>query len=286
MSRPQWASLLQPAPRPRVVELQGAYKPPPVPPGYFEGGARMPSGRAPQRIEVVEPFGYIQSQGTNASWGRNAENAFPATVNDRIVIVEQTQFPGPPRPITVHLHKSDVTPVTAGNAMLRAIVTYGTGGATNVAELDWIQGGQFTIVANSIRIEARAVNPFPDLPYTPDNGRVILGASFGIEPADPALPPTLTAPYQPLIAPAQIQFAIPDFARRAFPLFIDEGGGAAPFDVWRVRFGISGGTNVVDYPCNADIVQNGLVIPGFARTFSIFSATQSQSCGAMFQLGL
>lgn len=265
---------------PQVVELQGGFRPAPIPPGY-----EQPPSRGLPQVEIVEPLNYLSAQGTSGAWGNNFTGEFPAE-GASVLVASMDRFPGPPRPITVHLLRNDVDAPSAGNAMLRAVLTYGTGGAQNVAELDWCQGGQFTIVANAIRVEARAVRPFPDLPYAPDNTRIVLGASFGLEPASPARPPTFTAPYQPLFSPGSVRFPIPDFARRAYPLFASDGGGAAPFDVWQARFLLGDFTALVDVQCNTDIVQNGLIVPGFARYFSIFSATQTESVGAMFELGL
>lgn len=276
----QWEELLEPRARPRVTELQGAFRPLPVPPGYNAGAsARL------QRVETVEPYGYLASQGTSGSWGNIYSGPFPAE-NAIVEVANSDVFPGPPRPITVHLLRNDVSPPSAGNAMLRARLTYGTGGAQNQADIDWTQGGQFAIVANSIRVEALAVRPFPDLPYAADNTAIKLGASFGLDAATPSHPPTFTAPYQALFAPGAVRFPIPDFARRVYPLFASDGGGAAPFDVWQVRFLLGDLTALVDYQCTTDIVQAGLPVPGFARYFSIFSNSQTESVGCMFELGL
>jgi hypothetical protein len=138
-----------------------------------------------------------------------------------IPITEQLHLPGPPAPWWVQFFRFDrniVSGELTPNFELRARVTYGVGGIQNIFEVDLIQGIQFPVVCNAIKVDLVTYNPFPPAadgePY--NAGTVTVGAMFGKGSGGGALPPTWTTQqFSGIVDPGEDILAVPlpDFAR-------------------------------------------------------------------------
>lgn len=198
-------------PRIEVNELEGGYQPPPIPPGYQGVPKGLPL------TETTESYSGPWTQG--GTYGRQIEYTYPATISaDPVAVFSIQRQPGPPRPRTLHLFRSDGTLVSGFfNADVYAKVSYGVGGIQNVAFIDWTKGGNFTLVCDSLRVEAVAYAPTSIIAYSPPPGAQILGAMLGHEGAATARPPTFTTQSTKITPGSNAVFVVPDFARWVFP---------------------------------------------------------------------
>jgi hypothetical protein len=281
----QWLPLLQPTARPRVVELQGMYRAPPVPPGY-------PVAPAVQRVETSEGLSPLSRSPT---FGRCFAGEFPQTVDETVDIFSNDCFPGPPRPIAVHLYRSDQPANQVGtNCGLRAEITYSCGGIQNDFLCDWIQGGQFALVASSIRIVARAYAPLAGAYVAGVNDQVILGAMVGLEsPSPQGVPVTFTTQQQLTVGAATgANFPVPDFGRNVVINAINDATtrplSNADLANFMLVFAAPGGAVLKLLELNQDILREGAVIPGGTTLVTVLqiAAFANVRWSATFQLGL
>jgi hypothetical protein len=202
---------------PGVVELQGAFRPPPVPPDFQP----PPPPGSLQRVLVEQPTdGWWRQAG---AFGFRYQGAVPPNAGDVIPLTEQLNLPGPPRIWTVHWfrYSRDIATEASpdyGTWDLRGRITYGVGGASNVIECDVMTGMQLALVCNSIKVDMVAYNPFePFAPnaYDPGDMGVVAGAMFGDYSSGGALAPTWSTPIYRCGGDGSlnVDIVVPDFAR-------------------------------------------------------------------------
>lgn len=190
-----------------VVELEGAYPPPPVPASY------PPTTQTAQVVEPVE--GWWRQKG---AFGFGFNGPVPGE-GEVISLTEQLHLPGPPREWWIHWFRYNRNVAGEGNPFnyeLRGRITYGVGGVQNIVECDVIQGVQLPVIANSLKIELVTYNPTPDVLYDTANGNVVVGGMFGDGAGGGALPATWTT--ESFIVPGAlldlaVDVPLPDFAR-------------------------------------------------------------------------
>jgi hypothetical protein len=279
---------------PQVVELQGAFKLPPIPPDYQP----PPPPGSLQRMLIEEPSdGWWRQAG---AFGFRYQGLVPASAGVELPVLEQLNLPGPPAPWWVHLYRSDrglPAGEESGNYAFRARIIYGVGGIQNVLEVDWLQGVQFPIVCNSISIQAISYNSIDNgEPYESSGDSVVLGTMLGKGAAGVGIPPTYTTPAQFNAAGPGVtaDFPIPDLARRmsvytdVFPsqpnyatIGVGFRGGAANTVAFYSGDPDLGGTNLL-------LSSQGVPIPNHAKTARIDSPALpvSTNIGLIFHLAL
>lgn len=196
----------------RVEELEGGYRPPPVPPGYE-------LDRLPQGLPLVESLETFNGPWQQAGrYGRSITAPFPRNVTDTpLAIFTIDKQNGPPRARTIQLFRSDalIIPSAFINADTYASITYGVGGIQNNFLMDWCRGGQLSLVCDTLRIEAVPYAPLGNTPYAapPIDQVQTLGAMLGHQGVSQARGPTLTSPRMIIPPTFNATFAVPDFAR-------------------------------------------------------------------------
>lgn len=199
---------------PQVAELQGAFRPPPVPPDFQP----PPPPGSLQRVLIEEPVdGWWRQAG---AFGQRFQGIPPALANTVIPLTEQLQLPGPPAPWWVSFYRYNRDQSTeaedAGNFDFRARLIYGVGGIQNQIDIDLIQGIQLPIVCSSLTAQLVTYQPtrFSGSVYSPGGREVTAGVMFGKGAGAGALPPTYTTTWEQkdgfTLAIAQ---QVPDFAR-------------------------------------------------------------------------
>jgi hypothetical protein len=266
---------------PRVVELRGAQPAPPIPPGFVQPPQV-------QRLDILEAYTNEVREG---KFGRQSERAaFPSTEGEQIAIFSNDHLPGRPRPLGVHLYRTDAFTGLPFNADVRARITYGCGGVQNVFDVDWLAGGQFSLTASGIRIEAITYRPDASSPYVSQPGDIIvLGALIGTVPAAQSRPITFTTPVQAMPAASSIVFPISDFARRVIPVIVDPAAGTPPNPAnLTLRFNAGALTTIKALAMTAEILANGVTIPGGANAVAIENAPAAPAllCGVQYELGI
>lgn len=271
-------------PDPRAIHVQ---KPAPRP------------GSLP-RVETEEPAsGPWDSPGT---YGRRIEvNPGPvnaAGIGAAFAVFENPKFRGPPRPRTVQLFRSDLNNVIGGttpNADFYARLIYGLNGIVNQIVCDWINGAQFQVPCQMLRVEALAYQPNRTVIYEPGTGLTVLGAMAADGPCACPVPMTFTTQVVNLPGNDGVSFEIPNMARRAFPLVFDTNT-AAPtvaadysinFSVDRAGYGTNTSSH---YEVTDEILAMGVPVPGGAKTIEIRTAPAGapalSTVGVCFQLAL
>jgi len=198
----------------RVLDLQNAYFPEPIPPEY-----RPPPPPA-QPMQVIEPtHGWWRQAG---AFGRRFEGRPPDTAGMVIPLTEQLELPGPPAPWWLNFFRFDRVvsdeAISLGNWDFRARVIYGVGGVDNVIETDLIQGVQFAVVCNSLTVQLVTYRPIAFQAYNVEpvnSDHIVAGCVFGKGGAgNGTLPVTWTTEFQ-LVPFTGLSFvtAVPDFAR-------------------------------------------------------------------------
>jgi hypothetical protein len=271
--------------RPTVAELRGAFHPPPIPPGY-----RGPPQVIVPPTEIIEP---------TAGWWRNA-GAFgqryqgpPTAFEGEIIpLTEQLNLPGPPAPWWFQFFRYDRNVAfeggSPGNWELRALLTYGVGGAQNVIETDIMQGMQFALVCNSVSVALKTYAPIGGAAYGVTPGaEFTAGCMFGKGGAGAgALPVTWTTPQFEVINPDDLllTFPIPDFAR-SIALHTTQTVQAS-LDAVVLTFSGPGGAikEVVAGRLYEQLSQEkGIAIPGGTNQVQLF-APVATNVGAVFSL--
>lgn len=150
----------------------------------------------------------------NNSFGNRFTGALP-TEGQVIPIANCDALPGPPRVIGLSFFRSPQA-IAIGptvNSEVRAEVVYGAGGVSNTLLLDGTNGCNFTVVANTVRVQYRTYRPNPFAAYVPQTD-LILAATLGLGPCAPGIPPTFTTPLAVAAAGLPAVFPVPEFARR------------------------------------------------------------------------
>jgi hypothetical protein len=199
---------------PGVVELQGAFRPPPVPPDFQP----PPPPGSIQRVLIESPTdGWWRQAG---AFGFRYQGEVPPNAGDVIPLTEQLNLPGHPRVWTMHWfrYSRDIATEASpdyGNWDLRGRITYGVGGASNVIECDVMTGMQLSLVANSVKVDMVAYNPLLEGPYDAGDIGVVAGCMFGEGSAGGALPATYSTEIinGGVSGLVEYDFVIPDFAR-------------------------------------------------------------------------
>jgi hypothetical protein len=107
--------------------------------------------------------------------------------------------------------------VAVSNADLYALITYGVGGIQNQFLCDWSRGGQFSLVLETVRVEAVPYLPQLGVPYLPPQGRQLLGCMLSHEGPSVARPVTFTSSAAGVASGGSVSFTVPDFARWVYP---------------------------------------------------------------------
>lgn len=195
----------------RVLDLQDAYYPEPIPPDY-----RPPPPRA-EPMQIIEPtLGWWRQAG---AFGNRFEGRPPTTAESIIPLFEQLELPGPPKPWWLHWYRFDRgisnELVSLGNWELRARIIYGVGGVQNIIETDLIQGLQYPIVCNSISVQLKTYATLDTSPYdVAVDARVVAGCMLGEGAGSAAVPPTFTTQWFEKAGAADSRiYPVPDFAR-------------------------------------------------------------------------
>ena len=254
--------------------------------------ARLP------RVEVVEPNDGPWSQ--PGTYGRRIE-VNPGPVNaagygQSFAVFENPKFNGPPRPRTVQLFRSDRNNqigATTPNADFYALLTYGLNGVVNEILLDWVNGAQFQLPCQMLRVEAIAYQPNRTVIYEPGTGKTVLGALAAEGPCACPVPMSFTTQVVNLNPNEGVSFDIPNMARRAFPLVFDTNTAAVtdPTD-YSINFSVDRagyGTNTSShYQVSDEILAMGVPVPGGAKTCEIRVAIGApfSTVGVCFQLAL
>ena len=197
---------------PTVAVLDGGYAPPPIPPDFRPPPTNL------QRVLIEEPTeGWWNQEG---AFGYKHSGLVPPTEGEIIALTEQLHLPGPPAPWWIQWFRYNrglATEASAnGNFELRGRITYGVGGAQNIIEVDLIQGIQFPLVCNSIKVDLVTYNPLGTGPSADpyEAGECVAGAVFGKGAGGGALPPSWSTPSEVAIgAGVVLETPIPDFAR-------------------------------------------------------------------------
>jgi hypothetical protein len=264
-----------------IEEFEGGYKPPPIPPGY------VPPPRVAVATQIVETTdGEWNQPGT---WGRQVEYQFPASLAaDPIPVFSLDHQPGPPRPRTLNLFRSDGTLQTdfpiIDNAEIYARITYGVSGILNQFLCDWTRGGQLCLVCQTLRLEAVAYAPSSLAIYSPPPGKQLIGAMIGQTGAPPTLPPTFTTPLTHLLTANQALFVVPDFARKLFVIFNDQ---PIPANVLLTFFTPGEQVAIGQHLLTETTAIEGLIIPGGTAIVEITNTSGVfVNFVCVFQLGL
>lgn len=164
------------------------------------------------------------------------------TVNAVVPVMEVRDF-GKPQAVTLQLDNNVVTP-GVNNAQVRARIEYGIGGASDVFECDWADGGLVTVVAQRLTVVARGDLINPDNPY--DMGAQVFEVVASVGEGQPSvIMPTFTE-QKATIAPTTVAGAFdpPPFAKAVSIYAQNETNTFAdPYpDFQAVWFSQSGGT--------------------------------------------
>jgi len=195
----------------RVLDLENAYYPPPIPPEY-----RAPPPQV-HPTQIIEPTqGWWRQEG---AFGNRFEGRPPTTAETLIPLFEQQNLPGPPKPWWLHWYRFDRSIsnelVSLGNWELRARIIYGVGGVQNIIETDLIQGLQYPIVCNSISVQLRTYATLDTSPYiVAADARVVAGCMLGEGAGSAAVPPSFTTQWFEKAGATDARiYPVPDFAR-------------------------------------------------------------------------
>ncbi len=266
----------------QVIELRGGFAPAPVPPGWEIN--QVPAGLP--LVQTIEPEKGPWSRA--GAFGRLEKFDVPAAAGDITAIFSNDHIEGPPRARVVNLFRSDIELSHGANSGFYARVTYGIGGVQNQFFCDWLAGGQFALVATTLRVEAVSYAPNAEAPYSHETGQVVLGAMLGIfgSPGGGAGPLTFTAPAVTLSHLETAIIAVPDFARRVIPQ-LDLNGNAYSDCQINLVGGSAFAARYTGAGFTADLAREGVPWPGPA-TRVVFQnlGTNAINLAFQFELGL
>lgn len=234
-------------------------------------------------LRVLEP--QKGSWVNNNIWGDQFRDGFPATSGKEVaVLAKNTGMYGPPHVHSVQLFRSDNTP--AQNADVRARVTYGCGGVNNSFDCDWLHGAQFSLVCNSLSINAVSYTPTDQDPYDPTDGYFFLGALAAKGGLAQGAPLTYTTQRVSIAAAGARDFPIVDLARRVTVLVgpNDNNDPAIPTNV-TLTFQSAVGVSLVEYDAQVCAGSRMVPIPGGTTSVRIRCAAQ-RDIALIWELGL
>jgi hypothetical protein len=221
-----------------------------------------------------------------ANFGSRYKGLMPAE-GDVVHVLTNTQLEGLPGPVSVHLFRPDRQAATlAENADVHAVITYSNGATQNSFQCDW--DGQFTLVCSRISIALETYRPFHLDPYTPGERQHIFGALIGMGGIGSGADSIgYTAPSIAPEAAVDQYVAIPDFARRYFPMLMGALSENQLLTNYSVEMHNAQGQCVCSYPLSRDVMLHGLPIPGSASRV-IIGTTELFGVGVIhyFRLGL
>lgn len=151
----------------------------------------------------------------NNLWGDQRPQGVPEAEGATVeVLPRNTHFYGPPTVHSIALVRGDE--IVAQNADVYASVTYGCGGIQNNFLCDWLHGMQFSIVCNSVHVQAVSYAPSSLIPYNAAGAAIFLGAMVAKGTvAQGRCPATKTEPLHEVANLGVLDFPVPDFAREA-----------------------------------------------------------------------
>lgn len=272
-----------------ILQLQGGYWPPPIPPGYQPPTTpALGSPGAPPPTAIVEPTG---GDWTSAgSMGRSYVGPFPAEAGGVITIFNRDRLYGPPRQRLLHLFRENLGATGTGqNSEIYAHVTYGVGGAQNEFFCDW--RGHVPLICDSVRVDAVSYQPFtgnPAFPYVASqNLNHTIGCLLGNIGASPAEAPTLTTDFAALNnGGATRSFSVPDFARKVV-LDLNVFGLVPVATDFRLLFSTATFFGKqMDF--NQEMITDGVKLPGWCQRVTVVntSANGATAVGVTWILGL
>ncbi len=268
-----------------VVKLTGAVPVPPVPPGWQE--QQLPPGLP--LTETIESFRGPWNK--SGSYGQTHDFSYPPSLSasEPVTIFNNDGISGPPRARTLHMFRSDVLLANGGNAELYARVTYGVGGIQNQFFCDWVRGGQISLVCQTLRVDAVAYQPLASLAYSAPAGTEQLGVMLGHQGTPPPLPPTFTTQRvaRNVSAIDELSFAVPDFARWAYPNQVPLDTGGAQNTTSRMIFRNNGAGRLRELLISEALLRDGSVIPGGTTKVNFLNpGPANESFSVTFALGL
>jgi hypothetical protein len=247
------------------------------------------------RVEVVEPY-------EDPTWSRpgtfgrriqlyaappQGEQRIPQTAGEAFSVLENTKFPGPPRTRGVHFYRIPDRESSLTNANYRARLTYGASGIVNSAELDWLQGAQFPLVCDTLRVDVVSYAPDGRAAYDPQAaGSVGFGVMLGQVGPGTSRMPTYTTPIQDVAGGTALIARVPDLARVVWPMIVIPGGSGALLTDLFIDMQLNLATlieraNLTDQ----QTIQQGFVIPGGTVRVRL-SNTDTDAVQACFCFGL
>lgn len=158
----------------------------------------------------------------NNFWGDQHAQGVPESEGVTVeVLPKNNRMYGPPAVHSVALVRGDE--IVAQNADVYASVTVGCGGIENNFRCDWLHGVQFSIVCNSLHVEAVSYAPSSLVGYNAVGAHIFLGAMVAKGTVNESrCPLTLTEPLAEVANNGVLDFPVPDFAREVIVhLFIE-----------------------------------------------------------------
>lgn len=228
----------------------------------------------------------------NNLWGEQRFEPLPSRAGSVIsVLPKNTKLYGPPAVHSVQLGRSDG--VDAQNADVYARVTLGCGGIENQFDCDWLHGSQFTVVCNSLSVQAVSYAPATGA-YNASAAAVALKVMVAKGSTNPSrCPLTYT---QALVALAEIAtpgssvtYNVPDFARELTVHVVSNPGNNNPAtpSIVTISFQNEGGSVIAQYNAQVCVGGRSIPIPGGANTVFIENtASQVPTVSAQWFLGL
>lgn len=274
-------------PQIRVEELEGGYKPLPIPPG-FDLNAN------PQGLPLTETLETFRGPWQQAGrYGRAVTGPFPRSVDDTpLAIFTIDKQNGPPRARTLQLFRSDaqIIPNVFLNCDTYASITYGVGGIQNNFLCDWARGGQITLVCDTLRVEAIPYAPLTGTPYAPpDESQVqTLGAMLGHEGVSQARGPTFTTGRTIIPPTFSATYKVPDFAREVAVFATNSADFDAAHDVTIEFLNFSDGA-IAAVTMTPELAMVPMPIPGSTTQITIAhgaGGSITNAYGLIFFLGL
>jgi hypothetical protein len=266
----------------QVVELRGGFAPAPVPPGWELN--QVPAGLP--LVETIEPEKGPWSRA--GAFGRLEKFTVPDAAGVVTAVFSNDHIEGPPRARVINLFRSDIELTHGANSNFYARITYGIGGVQNQFFCDWLAGGQLSLVATTLRVEAVTYAPNAEVAYSRESGQVVLGAMLGVFGSlqSGQAPITFTTQEVDLAASEVGTFLIPDFARRVIPQ-LDLGSNAYSDCQLNLVGGNSFATRFHGANFTAELARQGVTLPGPTTRVVFKNAGASGLSVAMqFQLGL
>lgn len=179
-------------------------------------------------VLVNEP--QIGSWTNNPAWGSGYNGAMPLAAGAEVPVFSLDRTYGPPAVHAINLWSS--ANVGAANGDIRAKIRFGAGAVQNEFLCDWINGQQFALPLDHLRITAITFNP--DLisgSYVATGGDIQLTATVARGGANNSAPLTYTEPFQRLANAAFTRFTIPTYAKAYLIQFTGNNDPTVPTNV-------------------------------------------------------